>query len=140
MNTPLAKATLTHLATLESLEVEWNPESYSVAKLSRLSTPALPGSGASPLDLAPGGTERFRTRLLLDATEEAGPRRDLRRVLDRLESWAEPAANDSVPPPLLFVWGTFRFRGVIEELHEDHVLFDADGTPVRAWVELALRR
>lgn len=86
------------------------------------------------------GTERFETRLFFDATRSEGAARDLREPMARLELWAEAAAGSSLPDEVLFAWGSFRFRGVIEELEEECVRFDPDGTPVRAWVDITLRR
>jgi len=136
----LAKAELIHLRTLETLQVSWNPAEYTVEKQQRFAAPPVLGSGPVPVGLSTGGTERFRARLFLDSTDLPGPERDLRRIVDRLEGWAEPEAGPGLPPRLLFHWGTFRFRGVIESLREEWVHFDADGTPVRAWVDLTLRR
>ena len=136
----LAKAELIHLKTLETLQVLWNPAGYRVDKLQRFAAPPALGSGPAPVQLSTGGTERFSARLFLDSTDRMGPERDLRRIVDRLEGWAEPEAGPGLSPRLLFHWGTFRFRGVIESLHEEWIHFDADGTPVRAWVDLTLRR
>ena len=104
-----------------------------------MSQPVL-GSGPAPVELAAGGAERLSTQLLLDTTEAEGASRDARLEVERLERWSLPAAGRLLPPRLLFLWGSFRFRGVIESLAEEWVLFDPDGTPVRAWVDLVLRR
>ncbi len=77
---------------------------------------------------------------LLDATEEAGGDRDLRPAAERLERWAEPEPGTGLPPRLLFHWGSFRFRGILEELHQEWVRFDLDGAQVRGWVDIVLRK
>lgn len=136
----LAKATLTHMGTLEKLCVLWNPRSYSLHSVHRFAAPAAVGRALSPVQLSAGGLERLSTRLFLDSTHERGPERDLRLFVERLERWSAPDEGSPLPPRLLFAWGSFRFRGVIEELREEYVRFDADGTPVRAWVDLTLRR
>lgn len=131
------KATITHLTSLESLRVLWNPESYRVTRVNHFAAPAGLAQGRSPLQASAGGVERFGTRLFLDSSEETGPRRDLRDAVERLERWSEP--EGPLPPRLLFAWGSFRFAGVIEELREEWIRFDADGTPTRGWVDLVLR-
>jgi len=136
----LVKATLTHLATLERLQVQWNPRSYSLQRSNALVAPAALGSGSERLQLSAGGTDRFHARLLFDSTEVDGPERNLRLPLERLESWAEAEAAGLLPPFVLFLWGSFRFRGVIEEVQQECVRFDSDGTLVRAWVDLTLRK
>lgn len=43
------------------------------------------------------------------------------------------------PPVILFVWGRFSFKGVIESLSQKYTMFISDGTPVRAEVALKIR-
>jgi nucleoid-associated protein YgaU len=43
------------------------------------------------------------------------------------------------PPVVLFVWGRFNFKGVLESISQKYTMFLADGTPVRAEVALKLR-
>jgi hypothetical protein len=40
---------------------------------------------------------------------------------------------------VLFAWGDFRFRGWVETVAAEWVLFDADGTAVRGWLDITLR-
>lgn len=136
----LVKATLTHLATLKRLQVQWNPRSYSLQRSNAFTRPAAIGSVSERLQLSAGGTDRFHARLFFDSTEVDGPERNLRLPLECLESWAEAEVAGLLPPYVLFLWGSFRFRGVIEELQQECVRFDSDGTPVRAWVDLTLRK
>lgn len=136
----LEKATITNLETLESLEVFWNPEAYRVRRTRRPAASPLASLGRPFGDLAGAARERFFTRLFVDTTELDGPERDSRRRVERLESWARPEPSSGAPPRVLFSWGPFRFRGAIEELSEEWVLFDPDGTPTRGWVAVTLRR
>ena len=138
------KATLTHLGSLESMTVLWNPESYRVERLQRFAAPAALGAERSALQFAAGGSERFLTRILFDTSDGDGTGardgRDVRSYLERLERWCDADPETALPPRLLFTWAAFRFRGSIEELREEVTLFDRDGTPLRAWVDLVLRR
>jgi nucleoid-associated protein YgaU len=43
------------------------------------------------------------------------------------------------PPVILFVWGRFTFKGVIDSLSQKYTMFLADGTPVRAEASLKIR-
>lgn len=136
----LVKATLTHMTTLESFPVLWNPASYSVSRSHRFAAPPALAAGLSPVRLSVGGMERFSTRLFLDASEKTGPGPDLRGLVDRLERWGEVEAGGELPPRILFSWGPFRFRGYLEELRQEWIRFDPNGTPIRAWLDLTLRR
>jgi hypothetical protein len=135
----LVKAAITHLTTLETVPVLWNPASYRLSRSRTFAAPPAPGTGRDVLQVAAGGSERFTTRLFLDSTERTGSERDLRAAADRLGLWGEVEDESGLPPRLLFAWGPFRFRGVIEALDEEWVRFDPDGTPVRGWIDLAMR-
>jgi hypothetical protein len=52
----------------------------------------------------------------------------------------EPAAASSLPERVLFSWGSFRFRGILVRLDQVWERFDPDGTPVRGWLRLVLRK
>ncbi|MGZ3428111.1 MAG: CIS tube protein [Polyangia bacterium] len=43
------------------------------------------------------------------------------------------------PPVILFIWGRFTFKGVIESLSQKYTMFLSDGTPVRAECALKIR-
>jgi hypothetical protein len=43
------------------------------------------------------------------------------------------------PPTVLFIWGRFSFKGVVESLSQKYTMFLSDGTPVRAECALKLR-
>ena len=43
------------------------------------------------------------------------------------------------PPTILFVWGRFTFKGVVESLSQKYTMFLSDGTPVRAECALKIR-
>lgn len=140
MSDTLVKATLTHLESLESLTVLWNPTSYHLEKRNRFAAPGGVGVGGGAPQYVAGGAERFFTRLFLDSTRERGPQRDLSLWVARLERWFRADGVRWLPPRVLFAWGSFRFRGHLEALDEDWQRFDADGTPVRGWLDIALRR
>jgi len=134
----LVKASIVHLDTLEKLSVQWNPSSYSVSRGAARGDP-VPG-GADP-EARPGlRDERFETMLFLDATGEEGEARNARRDVDKLERWSEPSLETGLPQRLLFSWGPFSFRGSLEEISEEWIRFDPDGTPVRGRIAITLRR
>jgi hypothetical protein len=43
------------------------------------------------------------------------------------------------PPTILFIWGRFTFKGVVESLSQKYTMFLSDGTPVRAECALKIR-
>jgi hypothetical protein len=140
----LVKAILVQPDRLETVTVLWNPSSYRIHRRQRLRAPALaPPAAAAPgaRPLAGGGREEwFETELFVDTTERQGAERDARAIVERLAGWMSCAAPAGRPLEVVFNWGPFRFAGAVESIEEEWVRFDADGTPVRAWVTLVLRR
>ena len=129
----LVKAELTHLDSLETVTVDWNPNKYSVSKLRELVAAGAPGGVAGSCE------EQFSTRLFLDSTRREPRERNLRELAQKLEGWMDPDAPGGPPPKIVFLWGPFRFAGYIERLDEEWVRFDPDGTPVRGFIRLQMR-
>jgi len=136
----LVKATITHLESLVSVVVDWNPERYALSRQSRFAAAAGVGSARDVLQSASGGEERFSTELFLDATRRPAGERDLRALVETLERWMDPVPGTGLPSRVAFLWGAFRFRGFIESLEQVWVRFDPDGTPVRGHLRLTMRR
>ena len=137
----MARATLTRLSGAggpETVPVRWNPAGYRL----RRAAPAAAGADLCGRP-APGPLLRRReelsTELFLDTTGEEGEGRDARRAVEVLRAWMEAPPGALVPPRVLFHWGTFRFAGRIEEIDEEWIRFDADGTPVRGRLRLTIR-
>lgn len=147
----LAKAALIDLGSLERLVVRWNPRSYRLEQswtqgwAGGFASSSLPSGGGPPGEPPPAAErpvrEVFSTRLLLDSTEEEGGARDLRAWTERLDRWSSSTSSAaSSRGEVLFAWGPFSFQGRLLERAEEWVLFDPDGTPVRAWVDIVLGR
>ncbi len=47
--------------------------------------------------------------------------------------------NTKVPPTLVFVWGDFTYRGLLEKLNISYTMFLPNGIPVRAKVAIVLK-
>jgi hypothetical protein len=129
----LVKAELTHLDSLETVTVDWNPNKYTVSKRRELAAAGAPGAAA------PSCEEHFSTRLFLDSTRRTPQERNLRETAQKLEGWMDADSPGGPPPKIVFLWGPFRFAGYIESLDEEWVRFDPDGTPVRGFIRLQMR-
>ena len=144
------RASLTHLGSLESVTVDWNPEGYTVSRSSRLAAAGGVGVGRDRLHASAGGVERSSTELFLDSMQAGDPacggdstaeepRTDLRRIVEKIESWMDPEPGTGLPPRVVFLWGSFRFRGIVEKLDQVWVRFDPDGIPRRGHLRLTMR-
>jgi hypothetical protein len=126
---------------IETLEVKWSPSSYCLSRKSRLDEAEPRAAGG--ISRQPGGehgsSDRLSTELFLDTTQETPGMRDARRTAEMLRRWMDPLPGRLVPPRILFWWGPLRFAGFIEEVGEEWIRFDPDGTPVRGKLRLSLR-
>ena len=129
----LVKAELTALHSLETVTVDWNPRKYTLSKRNQLAPVGMQVGTLTACE------ERFSTELFLDSTRRPLGERNLREVAEKLEGWMDPQSPGGSPPKIVFLWGPFRFTGYIDQLDEDWVRFDPDGTPVRGLIRLEMR-
>ena len=75
--------------------------------------------------------------LIFDTTDDGS---DVRGQTGRLARLMEPAKDGSKPfaPRVEFSWGSYRFKGVIEQYKETIDFFAASGVPLRASINLTL--
>ncbi len=138
---PSARASLTRLegpGGIQTVEVKWNPASYRLRRASQQSTPERLGAGEGAQMLAVS-KEEFSTELFLDTTGEGGVNRNAQGMAEILRGWMDPLPGGLLPSKVLFLWGTFRFVGFIEEMDEEWIRFDPDGTPVLGRLRLLMR-
>jgi hypothetical protein len=137
---PLVKASLAHLETLEEINVLWNPAQYRLSRQNRFQTGAA-GAGCDDRLWLAASEEWFETRLFIDTTDAPpGTERNARAFVEKIAGWMAPLPETAQPPKVAFIWGPMRFAGAIESMDEEWLRFDPDGTPVRAWVALRLRK
>lgn len=93
------------------------------------------------------GPTQLTVQLLLDAVGRRD-RSDVQAEIDRLASWTtvpDPSRPAGGPKRLLFTWGSLRFNGehtlegFLEALKVTIELFDREGRPLRATVDLTLK-
>jgi nucleoid-associated protein YgaU len=124
------------------IDVQFNPNSYTVSKtvVWTPSTVATADAKANAPILSFGGGEArvLQLELLFDVTEEADPiNRDVRDQTDLIVQLTQISRKKGRPPVCTVHWGSnesedFPFKGVITNLAQHFVLFDQDGNPLRA--------
>ena len=141
-------------------EVPFNPTNYSISKSVSWGPPSTPGGGSSDetsrklnapmLQYKGGGSRSLSLQLFFDVTEhpvvDGQPVKDVRKLTNKLVELTrkERAGNKDQPPPVCDIeWGgsplehkDFPFKGVVTSLSQDFVLFESDGTPLRANVSV----
>jgi hypothetical protein len=129
------------------IDVCFNPKEYSLEKSVDWSSEKAKSEAPLPEYKEPKAMTLSLT-LQFDTYEERVSVRD--RFVRRLEKLAlmrgqlkkKMSADEkkaAAPPVILFVWGKFNFKGVIESLNQKYTMFLSDGTPVRAEVALKIR-
>ncbi|MEV8098552.1 hypothetical protein [Kitasatospora sp. NPDC085879] len=123
------------------VEVQFNPVSLRLSRnnnVDRGGTSTRTQKRQNPSQ--EGATLTFD--LAFDTAEQgdAGQYVDVRDWTAVVRQFVEPPPEKKGdPPPIVrFVWGTFRFNGIVTQLNEELDLFAPDGTPLRAKVAVTI--
>lgn len=161
----LAKLTITPLGNskIKPFKVLFNPTSYSISKSvswetsgSEEGTDARKSNvtlNAPLLQFGGGESRRLTLKLFFDVTDypviNGEKIKDVRKLTDQLVKLTlkERAGNKEHPPPVCRIsWGegssqnlAFPFVGVVESLTQDFTLFDSDGHPLRANLDVTFK-
>ena len=131
------------------VEVQFNPETLKMSFSNQLQTPKSANdnaAGPAGRQYVGAGTTKLSLVLWFDvtaATTDAQRVDDVRRLTQQVVYFITPkdALSDPTqfaPPGVRFVWGTFKFDGLIESLEESLEFFSPEGKPLRASVSLNL--
>lgn len=158
----LAKLTITPLgkSKIAAFKVLFNPTSYSISKSVTWAEPERAEGSSTPrsnvkfnapkLEFGGGQSRELSLKLFFDVTDAPvvnGERmKDVRKLTDKLVKLTlkERAGNKELAPPKCRVsWGEgrsptmdFPFVGVVQSLTQEFTLFDSNGTPLRANVDV----
>lgn len=161
----LAKLMITPLgdSRIEPFKVLFNPTSYSISKSVVWETSASETDGPSRksnvtlnaplLQFGGGESRRLTLKLFFDVTDypviNGVKIKDVRKLTDKLVKLTlkERSGNKEQPPPVCRIsWGEsssknldFPFVGVVESLTQDFTLFDSDGRPLRANLDVSFK-
>jgi len=137
----LEKATLTNTVTGRRVQVQFNPEEYTLNRESSFAQLAVPGLSAPVVQFLHGNAQTIELELLVDTTEASpagGPGADVRRLVADITTLMDIDPGLHAPPPVIFAWGQLTFTCVLTRAHQRYVLFRPDGTPVRARLTVTL--
>ena len=120
-----------------TIKVMFNPTEYSLPL--EVAWKGDPGSMPQYEKSNVGG---FSVTLLFDSYEKGTDVREGENGTKKLANLALPSVSEQRkkrPPQCLFIWGKFKYKGVIEKIDQKFTLFLSDGTPVRASVTIAMK-
>jgi Contractile injection system tube protein len=132
-----------------TVTVQFNPDTLKVTYANRTQQPQSAGDqrGNAPRQVVGAGSSKLALQLWFDVNgTDAGGVRDVRQLTRPVTAFMLPASpsgggggtNQPAPPGVRFLWGTFRFDGLMDSAEETLDFFSPDGRPLRASVSIGL--
>ncbi|HUA45465.1 MAG TPA: LysM peptidoglycan-binding domain-containing protein [Solirubrobacteraceae bacterium] len=118
------------------IPVLFNPTRYGLGASNQLAEIGIPGLPAPILQYLRGASRTLTMQLFFD-TYEAGS--SVTTYTDSVYSLLNIEVTTHAPPICEFRWTSFTFTGVVERVEGQFTLFLADGTPVRATLDVTFR-
>ena len=133
----LEKAKLMNVDKGTSHNVLFNPKEYSVQKSVQWEPHKAPGLDTPEQDFTSGNPSVLSVELFFDTYEE---KKDVRKEhTEKIMQLALVDADKHRPPLVMFSWGGFKFKGVVESLTLRYTMFLPDGKPCRATANLSIK-
>lgn len=138
--------------TKRTVPVQFNPETLKVRFANQITGKGQRGGAA--IQFVGRGTSTLSFELWFDVTvplpegskkpSEKDQQGDVRRLTHEVAKFMMPGKkvgkNQYIPPAVRFIWGTFKFDGVMDSMDETLEFFSEDGKPLRARVAVSLSR
>jgi nucleoid-associated protein YgaU len=129
--------------TLQQVEVPFNPNSYTITKSVSWNRTNDARANAPSVSFGGGSARELALELFFDVTESPDPNKDVRTETDKLVKMTRIMRSREKPrPPICtVVWDTkktadFPFKGLISNLTQRFTLFNSNGRPLRATVNV----
>jgi nucleoid-associated protein YgaU len=125
-------------ASINGIPVLFNPTEYSLEKSNQFQDTSLPGLPSPITQFVSGGAQTLSMELFFDTyTDENG--KDVRTYTDPITDLTKIDRSLHAPPICLFQWGKVQFQAVLERVSRRFTMFLADGTPVRAVLNVTFK-
>jgi len=126
-------------APAKNFDVQFNPHTLKLTYATQKKDNEQP-KGSAVQYLGPA-TTKLTMELVFDATLPVGAgggrADDVRTLTQQIAYFLIPQDN-GIPPGIQFHWGATLFQGVLDSMDETIDLFDAQGTPLRATVNVSM--
>lgn len=130
------KAIIENLETGAVLTVMFNPTEFVVAKSTQWAEHPKKGHDLPDVEFGGGQRKVLSFELFFDTTEKSD---DVRVHTRKIEDLTLIHRATKAPPRLMFKWGTFELRCVMDAVESRYVRFLSDGTPTRAQLKVTLK-
>jgi len=121
------------------IEVLYFPSEYSLEKSNTFSEVAIPGLESPYLQFVKGNAGSITLELFYDSYEKGI---DVRELTGKITDLINIDPTIHAPPPLQFIWGLNSkepFNCVLERVTKRFTMFNSDGKPVRARLNITLK-
>jgi Contractile injection system tube protein/LysM domain len=133
----LEKAKIINVDKNEDYTVLFNPKEYSVSKSVQWEPHKAPGLDTPEQEFTSGNPAVLSVELFFDTYEQ---KKDVRKEhTEKILQLALVDADKHRPPLVMFSWGGFTFKGVVETLNLRYTMFLQDGKPCRATAALTIK-
>lgn len=123
-----------------SVNCHFNPFEYTITKSNSYEEKAKNKSDVPHAEFKKAGAQKLKLSLIFDTYEDKGDVSEVTTKLWKLmEVKTRPEGDETkkIPPPhVAFEWKGFKFVSVITNMTQKFTLFDKNGTPVRAKVDI----
>jgi nucleoid-associated protein YgaU len=119
------------------IKLHFNPSEYKLKNENTFAEIPIPGLASPPLQYVRGVARVLSMELLAD-TSDTLENVHITKV-EPIQELLKQNRKLHAPPIVEFVWGETAFKGVVTSLEVGYVLFDTDGTPLRAKLSLSMK-
>ena len=137
-------------ATLEVLDgskagtripVLFNPSEYTIERANTYKANAIPGLSGPLLHFIQGEADTLSMELFVDDYTDKPPQggKTVKQRIDDIANLLEIDGDLHAPPHVRFVWGQLTFKAIFEKLSRKITLFQPDGTPARATLNVSFK-
>lgn len=142
--------------SFETIDVQYNPEKFSLEKAPRIAEIAIPGIDAPLQQFVRGQSETLTVELFFDETEHgtSATGKSVTEKTDQFYGLVKIDPETHAPPVCTFIWGVAfpgdrlpvmyqnqrrtEFKGLVTKVKQDFALFSPTGTPLRATLTVTM--
>ena len=120
----------------DSIDVLFNPTEYAIESSNQYSWQSVPGLSQPLAQFVTGEASSLTMDLFFDSYESG---EDVRKYTMEIVGLLDIDKEIHAPPQCTFVWGSLSFKGVLEKVSQRYTMFNQDGKPVRATLNVSFK-
>jgi hypothetical protein len=124
-----------------SATLTFNPTEYSLDRGVTYAEHGLLGRNSPITQFVNGTADSLSMELFFDTYDESGTEKNVSRKTDEITALLAVDPKLHAPPVVKIEWGSFvEFTGVLERANTRFTLFDKEGTPIRARMDVTFKQ